>query len=185
MKPAKKKKPQVVQGTVIGVSTLAMYGMMAVTTVLSVVGLGLVLAWFFTPDASIWLLLVGLFLVVVGPAGIAIGIYRMKTKERLVLGSDRFQIVHQVQGQDEVITQVPYSNISAIQFERGTQSNYVGIEIADLEQANTYSKNNDFPTTKSVRGFHVIIDPGYTEALGTIYDLLVVRAKPYQEQTEE
>ena len=181
MKPAKKKQPRVVQGTVIGVSTLAMVGMMVVMVILTVAGLGMVIAWFATKDASIWLLLFGLFMVLIGPAAIGVGIYRMKIKERLILGADRFQIIHQIQGEDQVITQVPYANISKLQFEQGTQSNYVGIEIADLADASTYSKKNVFDAIKGVRGFHIIIDPGYTEALETIYHMLVEHAKPYQE----
>jgi hypothetical protein len=31
----------------------------------------------------------------------------------------------------------------------------------------------------------VILDPGFTETLGTIYAMLVERAKPYQERAEE
>jgi hypothetical protein len=183
-KPAAAAAPPVVTGTVIGVSALAMYAMMTVMTVLALAGLGMVISWLVTADASIWLLLVGLVFVLLGPAAIAGGVYRMRIKERLILGADRLQIVHRVRGEDRVITQVPYANVAAIRWEGGTQNNYVGIDLADLADADTYQKNDDFTAIKGVRGFHVIIDPGYTEPLATIYALLVERVKPFQEGAE-
>ncbi|MBV9125110.1 MAG: hypothetical protein JO112_17275 [Planctomycetes bacterium] len=184
MKQPKKKIPSVAPGVVIGVSVLAMFGMMAVMVVLTLAGLGMVLSWFFTKDASIWLLLVGLFMVFLGPAAIALGIYRMRIKERLILAPDRLQMVRRVQDEDQVLLQVPYANISAIQFEHGTQRNYIGIDVADLADPNTYSKNNDFPTIKNIRGFHVVIDPGYTQGLAFIYAMIVERMKACQEEAD-
>ena len=181
MKAAKKKKPQVVPGTVIGVSALMMGVMMATMAIFSVGGIGMVLAWLFTKDSSIWLLVVGLLAVVICPAAIAMGVYRLRIKERLILGADRLQIVHRIQGEDQVIAQVPYANVALLRWEGGKQSNYVGIDIADLAEANTYEKKDqDFSTTKSARGFHIVIDPGYAESLATIYAMLVERVKPFQ-----
>jgi hypothetical protein len=184
MKTPKKKIPAVASGVVIGVSALAMAGMMAVMVVLTLAGLGMVLSWFFTRDASIWLLIVGLVFVVLGPAAIAGGIYRMRIKERLILAADRLQLVRRFQDEDQVILQVPYANISAIRFEHGTQRNYVGIDVADLADADTYSKDNNFTTIKDIRGFHVVIDPGYTQGLAFIYAMIVERMKACQEEAD-
>jgi hypothetical protein len=171
MKPRKRRIPQPVQGQAIGISVLAMIGMIAACTVMFFVGLGMAIGWIIG-DMSVWALIVALILMLLGPAAVALGIYRIAIKERLVLGVDRFQILHRVGGEDEVITQIPYANISEIQFETGKQHNYVGIAIADLHEPNTYQKRDDFESCKAVRGFHCIIDPGYTEAIETIYEML-------------
>src|SRR5262249_29369689 len=97
----------------------------------------------------------------------------------LVVGADRFQIIHRVGGEDEVVTQIPYANMSALKFEQGAQSNYLGIEIAELGEPATYQKNDNFKAVKSVRGFHCVIDGGYTEPLETIYDLLEERLRQH------
>jgi hypothetical protein len=180
MKAVRKKKPAQVSGYVIRVSVLKMIGMMAVATVLSLVGLGMVVYWFATEGASIWVLTMGLLMLVFGPAGVGLGIYQLKVKERLIVAADRFQIIHRVQGEDEVVTQIPYSNISKITCERGSQRNHVGIDLAELDRPETYQKSNNFETIKSVNGFHCVIYEGYTEALETIYEMLKARLEEYE-----
>jgi hypothetical protein len=178
MKTVRKKKPLPVEGHVIGVSLIANLVMMAVSAVIFLVCLGLVVLWFVERSFGLGALIAGLLGLVFGPAGVAFGLYRMGVKERLILGSDRFQVIRQVRGEDEVITQIPYANMSAIKFERGSQSNYVGIDLVELDDPGTYQKNNDFEGTKAVRGFHCVIDPGYTEALETIYEMLAAKLGP-------
>jgi hypothetical protein len=178
MKAVRKKKPLPVEGQVIGVSVLANLVMMAVSAVICLVCLGLVVLWFVERSFGLGALIAGLLGLVFGSAGVGMGLFRMGVKERLIVGSDRFQVIRQVRGEDEVITQIPYANMSAIKFERGSQSNYVGIDLVELDEPGTYQKNNDFETTKAVRGFHCVIDPGYTEALETIYEMLAARLGP-------
>jgi hypothetical protein len=184
MKTLKKKKPSPTAGHVIGISTLAMVGMMAAMTVLFLVGVGLVVGWF-TSGLTIWALIGGILMILICPLAVAFGVYRMRIKERLVVGADCFQILHRVQDRDEVITQIPYANMSAVEFEMGTQSNYIGIHVNKLDDPNTYQKHDDFESTKSVRGCHCIIDPGYTESLEAIYDRLAEKFKQYHPSHEK
>lgn len=179
-KTARKKQPVKVEGYTIAVSTLAMVAMMTVSAILFVAGVALIVAYFAQADFSIWALILGVAMFVIGPAGVGVGIHQLRVKERLILGSDCFQVIHQIQGADEVITQIPYANIATITFERGTQRNYVGIDLVELNEPNTHDSKNRFETNKSVRSFHWIIDPGYTEGLETIYEMLRERVEHYQ-----
>jgi hypothetical protein len=181
MKVAKKtkKQPRPVSGHVIGVSVLAIIGMTVVMAILFLVGLGLAATWLTTEGKSIWMLIAGLLLMLICPLAVVLGVYRLKVKERLIVGTDRFQIIHRIQGEDEVITQIPYANMSKLEFAQGTQSNYLGIEIAELDEPATYQKQDNFEAIKGVRGFHCVIDGGYTEALETIYEMLVERFRHF------
>ena len=182
MKSIKKKKPSPVSGYVISVSTLAIVGMMVTCSILGLAGVGLMVGWF-VAGLSIWALIAGILMAVIGPLAVAMGIYRLKVKERLIVGEDCFQIVHRVLDKDEVITQIPYANMASIKFERG-QNNYVGIDVDELNEPNTYQKNNDFESTKSVRSFHCVIDPGFTETLETIYDMIAERFQQHNPASE-
>jgi hypothetical protein len=175
MKAIRKKNPLPVKGQIIGVSPLAMIGMMVVCTVIFLVCLGLLVLWLFDQTFGIGALIVSLLGLLFGSAGVAGGLWRLGIKERLIFGKDCFQIVQRVRGEDEVTTQIPYANMSTIQVSRGNQGTYIGIDLADLEEANTYQKDDNFSTIKNVRGFHCVIDPGYTEALETIYGMLASR----------
>ena len=176
MSAGRKKKAQApptpVEGEVIGVSTLAMIGMMIVCGILTLVGLGALAVYFAVAGTGVWVLVLGLVLLVFGPAGIAMGVIRMGAKERLILGADRFQVVNRIKGEDVVMIQIPYANIAGLVFESGDQSNRIGIELADLTDPETYERDPTFESTKSVRGNHYVLDGGYTEALGTIYEML-------------
>jgi hypothetical protein len=107
MTAGKKRAPQVAAGTVIGMSALAMYAMMAVMVVVTAAAVGMIIAWLTTRDASIWLLLGDLLLLLFGPLAIVAGFFRV-----------------------------------------------------------------------------IVIDPGYTESLATIYAMLAERAKPFMEGVE-
>jgi hypothetical protein len=180
MKAVKKKKPRQVPGHVIGISTLKMVVMMVVCTVLFFVGMALVVAWSVREGMSVWALIMGIFMLLVCPAAVGMGIYRLRIKERLILGADCFQVVHRVRGEDEVVTQIPYANVTKITLETGEQSNYVGIDLAEPDEPKTYDRRDSFQSTKSVRGCHYVIDEGFTEDLGTIYAMLKERLERHE-----
>jgi hypothetical protein len=181
MKAVRKKQPSLVPGHIIGMSAFKMIGLMAVSAIGFVAGVVLVATWFVRGDLSVWALIIGIILLLMGPAGLVVGIFQLSVKERLIVGDDRFQVAHRVRGEDEVVMQFPYRNISKIKFEQGTQRNYVGIDLVDLDELDTYQKKDYFQNTKSVRSFHWVIDGGYTESLETIYELLKKRMEQHQD----
>jgi hypothetical protein len=172
--------PVQVAGQVIGTSLLKMIAMMVVMTFFFFLGLGLTATWFVKDGLSIWALIMGLFLLVICPLAVALGVHQLKIKERLIVGADRFQVVHRLQGEDKVVTQIPYANISAITYTHGTQQNHVGIDLSALDEPGTFEKNNAFETNKQINGFHYVIHGGYTEDLGAIYGILKGKLEAYE-----
>jgi hypothetical protein len=106
----------------------------------------------------------------------------MKVKERLVLGAKRFQVIHRVQGEDKVVTQIPYSNIARVSLQGENTTMTIGIDLIDLAEPNSFEKRDAFETNKQVNGFHYVIYVGYVQPLETIHEML--KAKLEQAEAE-
>jgi hypothetical protein len=171
------------EGDVIAVSLLAMLASMTVMAVLFIVGIAMVATYFGSgKEYSIWLPIVGFVFLVLCPAVIAFQIHLLRVKERLVLGEDRFQVVHRIKGEDVVVTQIPYANLKKVTYESGSDKQRVGLDIHDLDEPDTFEKTDGFETYKNINGFHYVIAGGYQEPVATIYEMLCARLNQYNSE---
>lgn len=165
----KKKKPRPLTGKVIAPSTVPMTRMIAGMAILEAAGLGLIGGWF--AGWGVWALVVGLVVMTISVAGIAVAILRTSNRERVFIGTDRFQIVHRIRGEDVVNTQVRFANVASLTLEEGDK-NYIGINLVDLDDLDAYQADDNFETTRRSDGHHVLIWDRYTEPLSAIYGML-------------
>jgi membrane protein YdbS with pleckstrin-like domain len=182
MKAKKKSKQAVpVEGDVIGLSALAMIASMTVCAILTLVAIVGLIAYF-TPGSglSVWALVAGIAVVVLCPLIVLFQVHLLKVKERLVLGADRFQVLHCVGGEDVVVTQIPYANIKEVTFESGGNQRRVGIDLHDMEEPQTFQTKGDFEITRNLNGFDYVIGGGYKEPLESIYQMLCARIDQHQ-----
>jgi hypothetical protein len=171
------------EGDVIAVSLIAMLASMVVMAVLFIVGAGMVTAYFGSgKEYSVWLPIVGFVFLVLCPAVIVFQINLLRVKERLVLGEDRFQVVHRIKGEDVVVTQIPYANLAKITYEDEPGKQRVGLDIRELDEPNTFEKTDGFEIFQNINGFHYVIAGGYKEPVLTIYEMLCARLDQYNSE---
>src|SRR5262249_37143567 len=122
-----------------------------VCTILFIVGLSMSIAYFTgEKEMSCWAAGLAVVMALVFPAAAAFQVYLLRVRERLVLGEDRFQVVHRVKGRDVVVTQLPYANIAEI-VPQGDPMERIGIDLHELDDPHSFDRG-DFQVTKDVNG---------------------------------
>jgi hypothetical protein len=71
---------------------------------------------------------------------------------RLILGADRLQYVV---GRRQVVVQIPFHNIAKVELVQGARKEkYIGIDLADLEDPDTWCPNAEFFKKWKVLSWH-------------------------------
>ena len=85
----------------------------------------------------------------------------MRARRRLIVGTDRIQLVELVGNDDTVVLQIPYSNLAEVKYEATRSHRRVGIDLLDLNDPETYAPRTNFETRRRAIGRHFCITVGY------------------------
>jgi hypothetical protein len=157
-----------------------------------VIGLCLTVAWwtgetgersgtFYAKDwldfllGTFWGFLIGIGIVLVTPLLVVSMILELLARERLVIGSDRLQIIRRLRGHDVVSLQIPFVNVTKCSFEK--TANRIGIDLAALDDPATY-KQDDLKGKKPLTDRHYVLEDNYQTRLVAIHEKLVERMGP-------
>ncbi len=180
MSEAREDHAEPVAGEVIGRSIGKILGMSIVLPPIVLVGFGLTAGWLtgrVTDDlvegpsvVTFWGFLVGLFMLLAGPLWLASLVRRLLIRERLVLGSDRLQVVRRQDGRDVVLVQLPYDNIADVVYGVDDFSRFLKIDLKDPDDPKTFGE--DFDHNKETTGHHYIFGSGYRASAATLLEKL-------------
>ena len=166
------------KGVVIPRSALKTLGTLAFLLVMLVGGIAIVWAWWTEtglplPSGVVHINMVG------GIAGIlaaAIGAVLLPliglllfVGEKLIVASDRLQIVQM----GKVVTQIPYRNIANMLLGNDEGVEFIGIDLHDLDDSDTFASGCNFQSSKTSDGWHFRLLGGYQKGLAEIHQLLL------------
>jgi len=106
--------------------------------------------------------------------------FMLITKERIVLASDRLQRLQQLGGTDKVRTQIPYRNISRCDHVKEEGVRFLGIDLLDPDDAETFNADSNFSREKKTYGWHFRIQGGFQEDVRTIQQMLAEKLEAFQ-----
>jgi hypothetical protein len=178
--------PQPVAGEVIGRSVVKTIGSMLLVFVFFLIGLFMIWAWW--TETAIELpfgryhvkglgFVVGIASTLFCPLMIAYLVFRLLVPDCLILGPDRLQMARKVGGKDVVYLQIPYRNIDNLAYESTQDGKYVGINLKDLQDPDTYARPNDFLKTKKQSEWHCLVRGGYKASLPAIHKKLLEKMR--------
>jgi hypothetical protein len=178
-----------VAGDVIPRSTAKMVGGIAFTAIIFVAALFIIWAYFTgfelgLPSASVQVNWLGAFLAFVGVVLaplIILGLgFMLLTNRRIVLGSDRLQVLQRLGGADKVTTQIPYRNIANLACDTDEGARFLGIDLVNVDDGETFATDSNFAREKSTYGWHFRVFGGYQKDVRTIHDMLARRLQDYR-----
>jgi hypothetical protein len=179
-----------VEGDVIPRSSGKMTAAIGGLVILSLFGVFLIWAYFTgfalpLPSASIqlnWLgAAVGFGAAIIGPLLTFAFAVMLALKERIVLGNDRLQRLQRLGKADKVTTQIPYRNIANLACDTDEGARFLGIDLIDADDADTFDTASNFAREKNTYGWHFRILGGYQKDLRTLHDMLAKRLEDYQQ----
>jgi hypothetical protein len=104
---------------------------------------------------------------------------RLATGQRLVIGSDRLQIV---QGAETIVAQIPYRNIAGLASFTYSWRKFLGFDLANPHDAETFwswgQRGNSY-------GFHFILADSYAEALDDIRNRILTYFQAWETRAPE
>jgi len=115
-----------------------------------------------------WGLLIGIAMILLAPLGIKQLVRSLWVKNRLVIASDRLQIIERLSGQDTVVLQIPYSNIADFKYETTKSERRIGIDLRNIADPETYAPKVKFEQNKKVQGRHICFSGGYRRGVKAI-----------------
>ncbi len=119
-----------------------------------------------------WGLLIGIGSVLGSPILIVSLIRRALLGERLIIGSDRLQIVRTQGGRDVVRVQIPFANVAECSYEVTESERRIGIDVANPSDPATYVQGEQLAANKELRGWHYILEGGYQTGVAAIHKKL-------------
>lgn len=108
--------------------------------------------------------------------------------QRIIVGKSRVQIVRKGSSGDRVELSIPYYNLKRATHEKDGDDWYVGLDLYDLDDPDTYAEPRSQIEKKKEKGRDATIDGGFTASLKEIADILkdrIVAAKRKREADED
>lgn len=182
-----------VEGDVTARSTGKMMAAIGGLVVLSLVGVFLICAYFagfVLPLGSAgiqlnWLgVAVGFAAAIIGPLLALLFGLMLVLNERIVLGSDRLQRLQRLGKADKVTTQIPYRNIANLTYDTDEGVRFLGIDLIDVDDPDTFDTAANFAHEKETYGWHFRLLGGYQKDLRTIHDMLAKRLEAFRQSQE-
>lgn len=102
--------------------------------------------------------------VLVGGAGgvwALISFVQMFRKGRVVVGTDRVQIVSTSGGEDVVVAQVLFANVIELLFVKDDAGKRIGVSLADRDAEGTFAQGNTIRPWDTREGFSFVIEDKY------------------------
>lgn len=162
--------PTPVDGLVFGRSATKTIGLIVVNVLLFLFGVFLIWAWATDqvlnpgPNAlrvTWWGVLLGVGVVLGAPFFAVLLLRSLWVKRRLVVGSDRLQVVEHLGGEDTVVLQIPFANMAEFKYEATETERRVGIDLRRLNDPETYARSDNFEVNQQFQGRHFCISGGY------------------------
>jgi hypothetical protein len=73
--------------------------------------------------------------------------------------------------------QIPYQNIARLESVKDEGVRFVGIDLLDANDPDSFNSVSDFEKEKSRQGWHFRIQGGYQEDVSTIHEMLARKAE--------
>jgi hypothetical protein len=168
-----------VSGQVIPVSGFKLFAGIALLCLALVLGIVALWAWWTGTDLPLPLLgernrntgaITGAFMVVIAALFLPIAILYACAREKLILATDRLQIVQN----GKVCVQIPSRNIARIAMDDDEGAAFLGIDLKDPDDADTFAEGWDFKESKGA-GWHYRLTDFYQLRLAEIRALIVER----------
>jgi hypothetical protein len=105
--------------------------------------------------------------------------FMLITKERIVVADDRLQRLQQLGGTDKVRTQIPYRNIARCDHVKEEGVRFVGIDLVDPDDGDSFDADSDFARQKKTYGWHYRIQGGFQEDVSTIQQMLADKLQAF------
>ena len=166
-----------VSGRVVSISGSKLLVCIALLCLAFILGVVNIWAWWTETDLPLPLFggrnrnvaaITGAFMVVIAALFLPIAIFYSFAREKLILGSDRLQIVYS----DKVSAQIPYRNIARIAIADDEGVAFLGIDLKDPDDADTLVEAWDFKEQKKDSGWHYRLTDFYRLRLDEIESLL-------------
>lgn len=172
------ERPDPVDGTVFETSTVLVLVCLLFGLFLTVAG-AVLLVWLLSAaarnDPPSFKLIFG---TAVGPLGaffVFLGVRLLVRRKRLVVGEDRFQFVERVGGEDVVIAQVMYANVTGLALNRVGDAKVLSVRLARSNAAGTYDTGRYFRVVRPLadgRGYEARIPDDFRGGLSAIHEAL-------------
>jgi hypothetical protein len=175
-----------VPGEVIPKSNGMVLGMIAF--LLTMLAGGLVVAWAWWTETALPIYgrismpggFGGLLAASIAAVVIPMAVLYLFSGERLVIAEDRLQVLHKASGGDEVASQIPYRNIAKIAMGDDEGSKFIGIDLHDPDDADTFTYGCNFRDEKNGNGWHYRIPGVFQRSLDAIYQMILDRLHAQQ-----
>ncbi len=170
MATKKPPAPRPIDGVVFERSAAKIFGFIVLNAVLFLFGVFLIWAKLTgqvldrgsnEKQVTWWGLLLGVVAVLGAPAMTFRLVRSLWVRRRLVVGSDRLQVLEHLRGQDTVVVQIPFANIAEIKYEATKTDRRVGIDLVEIDDAKTYAPHENFRRNRQFEGRHYCISGGY------------------------
>jgi hypothetical protein len=163
----------VAAGVVIRVSKIKVLAVLAILCLVIAVGIVAIWAWWtqthlplplFGEPIHRWGGMTGSLMVVMSALFIPIVVKYLFALEKLILADDRMQIVQS----NKVAAQIPYRNIARAQLADNEGGEFLGIDLENMGDADTFAEGHDFDDHKKTFGWHYAIQGVYERELADI-----------------
>jgi hypothetical protein len=168
-----------VSGQAVPVSGFKLAAGIALLCLALVLGIVLIWAWWKGIDLPLPLFgernrnaaaIAGAFMVVMAALFLPIAIIYSFAREKLILGTDRLQIVQY----GKVCVQIPARNIARIAIDHDEGVAFLGIDLKNPDDVETFAEGWDFKENKSA-GWHYRLSDFYQLRLDEVCALIVER----------
>lgn len=128
--------------------------------------------------------LFGFLTLLFAPVGFGVAAFPLLARQRIVIGSDRVQMIRGRAGRERVIDQIPYWNIADSASVTGEAGRYVGVDLFDLDDPDTFA-SWDFEKSKKTFGCHWRIWGSHELPPDVIHEMLDARVTDYLGRNDE
>ena len=116
----------------------------------------------------------GLLLGILGVVGAPIMVYQLArslwVQRRLIIGSDRIQIVESLDGADVVVFQIPFANIALVEYEVTATDRRVAIDLNNPDDPESFAEDVSFRAIANSLGRHYCITEAFQDGPDEIAD---------------
>lgn len=123
-----------------------------------------------------WGWITGAFMAVVSGLFMILFILSLFSDEKLIIAPDRLQVVFN----GKVHAQIPFRNIARFALVHEEDLDFLGIDLLNPSDADTFATNWDFDGNKSQDGWHFFLFAAYERELDEIRQTLEVQLAKHQ-----
>lgn len=128
----------------------------------------------------------GILCMGVGAFGIPLLIRWVLVRRRIVIASDRFQLVETIRGEVVVVVKIPFENIAKVGYVNKSRNHFVGIDLLNPDDEETYVRRwREFKQRKNQCGWHYPIRNYYQIEPQLIAKQLKLALKEWRQENDD